>query len=62
MADKTKNDDIKQDTSWDLDTMTPQALASAPAPTPGSRPRCPDGCHSSGWYVGYACTRCGDID
>lgn len=44
---------------WDLTAMTPQALAAA---KPGSGPKCPNGQHSSGWYVGYACTRCGDVD
>ena len=26
------------------------------------KPPCANGAHSSGWYMGLKCTRCGDID
>lgn len=54
---------LPEESGWDFSQMSPQALMSTPAtPKPGTLPRCVDGQHTSGWYVGYACQKCGDVD
>ena len=60
-TDQTTDDERQdQNRAWDLTGMSPASLASVHV---GKKTeQCKYGEHSAGWYVGYQCSRCGDID